>query len=350
MMTITTTFIRGEAAAASKKKGHLSWKSQDHSMRQATERKSDFRSQLREGQRSSRFTPLIKTPKEILATEAGKFKPPPPMVTPVEKRSSNKFFDFYNDKGYSIDECMQLKNEITFPPLADSDGTKGPLVIEAEIDGHMIHRIYIDGGSSTEILYEHCFNKLRLEIRSQMVQAFGDNWRRESLYISMDGFHDRQFNIIGRPGIREIEAVPSIAYEMLKFHIDGRIVTIRSTILIPAECATVITLPKDIPKEAGTIMVKRHDDSWRMCVDFTDLNKACPQDCYPLPEIDWKIKSLCGYPFKCFLDPYKGYHQIEMAESDEEKMAFHTSQGVYCYTKMPFGLKNAGATYQGLVD
>ncbi|GJV37252.1 reverse transcriptase domain-containing protein [Tanacetum coccineum] len=97
-------------------------------------------------------------------------------------------------------------------------------------------------------------------------------------------------------------------------------------------------------------MVKKHEGSWRMCVDFTDLNKVCPQDCYPLPEIDWKVESLCGYPFKCFLDAYKGYHQIQMAETDEEKTAFHTSQMVYCYTKMPFGLKNAGAMYQRLVD
>ncbi|GKE46539.1 reverse transcriptase domain-containing protein [Tanacetum coccineum] len=163
------------------------------------------------------------------------------------------------------------------------------------------------------------------------------------------------------------------------------IVTIRSTILIPAECATVIISLKEIPKEkkkgqapecakaiqaevqklveagimrevyyhdwlSNLVMVKKHDGSWRMCIDFTDLNKTCPQDCYPLLEIDWKIESLCGYPFKCFLDAYKGYNQIHMAESDEEKTAFHTSQGVYCYTKMPFGLKNAGATYQRLVD
>ncbi|GKB35051.1 reverse transcriptase domain-containing protein [Tanacetum coccineum] len=92
---------------------------------------------------------------------------------------------------------------------------------------------------------------------------------------------------------------------------------------------------------SNPVMVKKHDRCWRMCVDFTDLNKACPQDCYSLPEIDWKVESLCGY---------KGYHQIQMAESDEEKTAFHTSQWVYCYTKMPFGLKNAGATYQRLVD
>ncbi|GKD14986.1 reverse transcriptase domain-containing protein, partial [Tanacetum coccineum] len=97
-------------------------------------------------------------------------------------------------------------------------------------------------------------------------------------------------------------------------------------------------------------MVKKNDNSWRMCVDFKDLNKACPKDGYPLSEIDWKVESLCGFPFKCFLDAYKGYHQIQMAEEDEEKTEFITNQGIFCYTKMPFGLRNAGATYQRLVD
>nr|GEX99539.1 reverse transcriptase domain-containing protein [Tanacetum cinerariifolium] len=96
---------------------------------------------------------------------------------------------------------------------------------------------------------------------------------------------------------------------------------------------------------SNPVMVKKHDGSWRMCVDFTDINRACPQDCYPLPEIDWKVESLCGYPFKFFLDAYKGYHQIQLAEADEQKTAFHTGHGVYYYTKIPFGLKNAGATY-----
>ncbi|GJW31538.1 reverse transcriptase domain-containing protein [Tanacetum coccineum] len=101
---------------------------------------------------------------------------------------------------------------------------------------------------------------------------------------------------------------------------------------------------------SNPVMVKKSDNSWRMCVDFKDLNKACPKDGYPLPEIDWKVESLCGFPFKCFLDAYKGYHQIQMAEEDEEKTAFITNQGIFCYTKMPFGLRNAGATYQRLVD
>ncbi|GJU98425.1 reverse transcriptase domain-containing protein [Tanacetum coccineum] len=63
---------------------------------------------------------------------------------------------------------------------------------------------------------------------------------------------------------------------------------------------------------ANLVMVKKNDNSWRMWVDFKDLTKACPKDGYPLPEIDWKVESLCGYPFKCNLDAYKGYHQIKM--------------------------------------
>ncbi|GJZ39724.1 reverse transcriptase domain-containing protein [Tanacetum coccineum] len=101
---------------------------------------------------------------------------------------------------------------------------------------------------------------------------------------------------------------------------------------------------------SNLVMVKKHDNSWRMCVDFKDLNKACPKDGYLLLKIDWKVESLCGYPFKSFLDAYKGYHQIKIAKEDEEKTTFITSKGIFCYSKMPFGLKNAGATYQRLVD
>lgn len=101
---------------------------------------------------------------------------------------------------------------------------------------------------------------------------------------------------------------------------------------------------------ANPFMVKKSDGGWRMYVDFTNINKACPKDCYPLPEIDWKVESLSGFQLKCFLDAYKGYHQIQMAEGDEEKTTFFTVKVVFCCRKMPFGLKNAGATYQRLAD
>ncbi|KAK1424789.1 hypothetical protein QVD17_20127 [Tagetes erecta] len=101
---------------------------------------------------------------------------------------------------------------------------------------------------------------------------------------------------------------------------------------------------------ANPVLVKKPNGSWRMCIDFKDLNKASPKDCYPLPEIDRKVDSLASFPYRCFLDAYKGYHQIQMRKEDEEKTTFYTDKGIFCYTKMPFGLKNAGATYQRLID
>nr|GEY89152.1 reverse transcriptase domain-containing protein [Tanacetum cinerariifolium] len=242
--------------------------------------------------------------------------------------------------------------------------------------------------------------------------------------------------IIGRPGLKAIQAVPSTVHVMLKFPVEGGIATIRSTILIPAECASVTTsavIPREEKSRPANFTVALHPDfpdqevvirgslsdkgrtalcfvlkknldifAWQPS-DMTGVTRSLAEhrlniregyspvrqkkrgqaperakaiqeevqklvdagimrevyyhnwlsnpvmDCYPLPEIDWKVESLCGYPFKCFLDAYKGYHQIQLAEADEEKKAFHTRQGVYCYTKMPFGLKNAGATYQRLM-
>ncbi|GKB79988.1 reverse transcriptase domain-containing protein [Tanacetum coccineum] len=87
-----------------------------------------------------------------------------------------------------------------------------------------------------------------------------------------------------------------------------------------------------------------------MCIDLKNVNSARPKDYYPLPDIDGKIESVLGFQYKCFLDAYKGYHQAQMAQDDEEKTAFYTDRGTYCYTKMPFRLKNVGATYQRLVD
>ncbi|XP_071925708.1 uncharacterized protein [Coffea arabica] len=101
---------------------------------------------------------------------------------------------------------------------------------------------------------------------------------------------------------------------------------------------------------ANPVLVKKEDQTWRMCVDFTDLNKAYPKDCFPLPRIDRLVDSTVGFDVLCFLDAFKGYHQIEMDEEDRDKTSFITEEGTYCYRTMPFGLKNAGATYQRLVN
>ena len=87
-----------------------------------------------------------------------------------------------------------------------------------------------------------------------------------------------------------------------------------------------------------------------MCVDFTDLNKACPKDSYPLPSIDALVDSALGCKLLSFLDAFSEYNQIKMHRMDEEKTAFMTERSCYCYKVMPFELKNAGATYQRVMD
>ncbi|GJU44537.1 reverse transcriptase domain-containing protein [Tanacetum coccineum] len=366
-----------------------------------------------------------------------------------------------------VTQSFSLETIISFPSSGEDDGTEGPMIIEAEIGGHVApgknkkpydpsyHVSTSLIGFSGETIWP--IGQISLLVR------IGDEDHSTSAWMNFMVIRSpSQHNgIIGRTGIRKICAVPSTAHGMLKFPVKGGTVTIRSSKVIPKECAMISNpstqhpvtsqvleekikvaihpeypeqtiaigstltekgrkelcallrqnldifawrpadmtgvprhmaehrlnvregcppvrqkkrgqapernkaIQKEVEKlvDAGImkevhyhswlsnpVMVKKHDGSWRMCVDFKDLNKACPQDGYPLPEIDWKVESLCGYPFKCFLDAYKGYHQIKMAEEDEEKTAFITSQGIFCYTKMPFGLKNAGATYQRLVD
>jgi len=85
-------------------------------------------------------------------------------------------------------------------------------------------------------------------------------------------------------------------------------------------------------------------------VDFTDLNKACPKDSYPVPSIDAFVDSASGCKMLSFLDTFSGYNQIKMHPREECKTTFMSETSCYCYTVMSFGLKNAGATYQRLMD
>nr|KYP73952.1 Transposon Ty3-I Gag-Pol polyprotein [Cajanus cajan] len=101
---------------------------------------------------------------------------------------------------------------------------------------------------------------------------------------------------------------------------------------------------------ANVVMVKKTSGKWRMCTDYTNLNKACPKDAYPLPNIDRLVDGASGHNMLTFLDAYSGYNQIQMHPQDEEKTAFITDSANYCYRVMPFGLKNAGATYQRLMN
>lgn len=87
-----------------------------------------------------------------------------------------------------------------------------------------------------------------------------------------------------------------------------------------------------------------------MCVDFTNLNKACPKDSFLLLRIDALVDSMAGHQTLSFMDVFSGYNEIKMYESDQERMTFINDWGLYCYRVMLFGLKNAGTTYQRLVN
>ncbi|XP_061362992.1 uncharacterized protein LOC133306646, partial [Gastrolobium bilobum] len=100
----------------------------------------------------------------------------------------------------------------------------------------------------------------------------------------------------------------------------------------------------------NVVMVKKPNGKWRICTDYTDLNKVCPKDAYPMPNIDQLVDNSAGFRLLSFIDAYSGYNQIPMYPADQEKTTFIAEKANYCYNVMPFGLKNSGATYQRMMN
>uniref|UniRef100_A0A2N9G5Q6 Integrase catalytic domain-containing protein n=1 Tax=Fagus sylvatica TaxID=28930 RepID=A0A2N9G5Q6_FAGSY len=180
---------------------------------------------------------------------------------------------------------------------------------------------------------------------------------RQGLVTLLMGFRDVfAWSVYEAPGVS-----PDLACHSLNISGDAKPVSQKRRKLAP-ERAEIVAKEVERLLEANairsvqyptwlsnTVVVKKKNGKWRVCVDFTDLNRACPKDPFPLPRIDQLVDSASGHERMSFLDAFQGYHQIPMAHSDQEKTAFITPKGVYCYRVMPFGLKNAGATYQRMV-
>ncbi|GJY29077.1 reverse transcriptase domain-containing protein [Tanacetum coccineum] len=285
MMRVATSFLRGEVAASNheRKKTFPPWKQHEGSQKQ------NFK-------------------------KGGKFKAPPPMTTPVEKQNHAKFYEFHGKnnekeqpkvvkKGETsgkekalailmvqprervarqrITQSFSLNPEILFPPLGEDEGTEGPMIIEAEIGGHCVHRMYVDGGSALEILYEHCFSRLRPKIKKQLIPAttpligfsgeiiwpigqiqllvkIGDEEHSASAWMNfMVVRSSSPYNgIIGRPGVRKLQAVPSTAHGMLKIPVEGGVITLKSSKLVPLECA-VVSGPEETSSATKPIIEER---------------------------------------------------------------------------------------------
>jgi hypothetical protein len=112
--------------------------------------------------------------------------------------------------------------------------------------------------------------------------------------------------------------------------------------LLSAGVIRAVTYPEWL---ANTVMVKKANGKWRMCIDFIDLNKAWPKDEFPLPRIDFLVDSAATSELMSLLDCYSGYHQIWMKKEDEPKTSFITPNGTYYYLRMTEGLKNAGRSF-----
>ncbi|GKB28578.1 hypothetical protein Tco_0867979 [Tanacetum coccineum] len=257
----------------------------------------------------------------------GKFKAPPPVTTPVEKQNHAKFCEFHGEVGHNTDECMHLRKQIEemikagklshlikelkqnngkekpkvtkkgetsgkdkalailmksfFRTLGEDEGTEGPMIIEVELGGHYIHRMYVDGGSASEILYEHCFSRLHPEIKNQLMPATTPLIRLGGEVIWPIGqiqllvkIRDEEHSasawmnfvvvrspspyngIIRRPGVRKLQAVPSTAHGMLEIPVERGVITLKSSKLIPLEC-TMVSEPERTPSATKPIIEER---------------------------------------------------------------------------------------------
>ncbi|GJR93006.1 hypothetical protein Tco_0265180 [Tanacetum coccineum] len=316
---------------------------------------------------------LQKLPNKFFALEKGKFKAPPPMTTPVEKRNHVKFCEFHGEVGHNTDECMHLKKQIEemlkagklphiikelkqnsgkeqpksgqakdhtklssnpkilFPPPGEDEGTEGPMIIEAEIGGHCIHRMYVDGGSASEILYEHCFIRLRPEIKNQLALAttaligfsgeiiwpigqiqllvrIGDEELSTSALMNFVVVKSLSLynGIIGRPGVRKLQAIPLTAHGMLKILVEGGVITLKSSSMVPLECEMVSGLEgnppatKQVVEERVKVAINLEYPEQTVMISSTLIeegrNKLCGLIQHNLDIFDWKPADMTDAP------------------------------------------------------
>nr|GEV39821.1 reverse transcriptase domain-containing protein [Tanacetum cinerariifolium] len=365
--------------------------------------------------RQDHFTPLTKTPKEILAMETIKFKAQPPMTGLAENRNKNKFFEFYGDKGHNRNECIHLKKQIE---EAVKSGQLSHLVKEIKQGGKRGEQAKTD----SETKYAGRWGKISL------IVTLGDEENSTSVLMNFIVVRSPSpYNgIIGRPGLRKIQAVPFTAHGMLKFPVEGEIVTIRSNTSrvqnggrntkCPStkrtsgrrgnqssnpprvsganpgkydRCSkihsrTSLEHPRRMPthkaKKKGASTGHEQSNS----VGSYQVSGSRNHEVSTLPrlalkpshgkETRWQLEDVCGlYRFKQvmpkrLLSPFENrlesqislrisfqvFHRciqgIPPNTNSEGRQGKKVNQGVFCYINMSFGLKNARATYQRLVD
>nr|GEV92986.1 hypothetical protein [Tanacetum cinerariifolium] len=346
--------------------------------------------------RKDTFTPLVKTPKVVLAMESVSFPKLPPLIRTPKKQNLNKLCDYHGDRGHNTNDCYQLKkkieevvasgklahlmkdilqnnqwsgnqgrngvkiinmiregenckrpfeegrsgltDEITFLAIPHNELTDEPIILEGIIESQNSE----DAELQWEALWE-CRQLERMQGSWKEVQ-----WRQHEEQMSIikeqDHVDSRVQTVIDKSSAGKHRVVHKIRpmtpdrrlvlkEKVFRWLKEGMIRKVRHPIWV-----------------ASTIPVKLANRAWKVQVDYSSLNKACAKDMYPFPEEGGGLASIMGYPYKCFLRLSKEYSKIRMTEDDKEKTEFHTEEGVYCFTHMTKELKNSVARLQRMME
>nr|GEZ99487.1 hypothetical protein [Tanacetum cinerariifolium] len=270
--------------------------------------------------KQDRFSLLTKTLKEIFALDKGKFKAPPPMTTSVEKRNHAKFCEFHGEVGHNTDECMHIRKQIEEMLKArklsylikeikqnnrkeqpkEDERTEGPMIIEAEIRGHCVHRMYVDNGLASKIMYEHCFSRLRLEIKMQLIPAT----------TPLIGFSGEIIWPIGQiqllVKIRDEEHSALDWINFMCIPVEGGVITLKSSKLFPLECAMVsgpVETPlatKPIAEERVKVAINLEYPEQTVMIGCTLTEEGCNKLCGLLQRnlyiFAWKPANMTDVP------------------------------------------------------
>ncbi|GJX99268.1 reverse transcriptase domain-containing protein [Tanacetum coccineum] len=257
-----------------------------------------------------------------------------------------------------------MNTPISFPPIMTDDASDEPLIIEAEVEGYLVQAVLSGtNGSSVEVMFEHCFENLPEKVKAGLRETrtdlvgfagevskplgkidlevcFGNEGlsRRTSMKFIVIRAPSPYNVILGRPGLKILHAIPSTIHSMIKFPTPKGIATLIARTITIAECR----------KREEKQMIREEAPQEEGGVDVTEQIIVNPSFPDQMVTIGGRLSKGCVQVL--LRSPTKGNNKSKLAKEDEEKTAFYTEQGTYCYTKMPFGLKNAGATYQRLVD
>ncbi|GKV37206.1 hypothetical protein SLEP1_g45263 [Rubroshorea leprosula] len=259
------------------------------------------------------------------------------------------------------------------------------------------HQVFIDTGSSPDILYWSCFQKMQLN-PSSLQKYEGPIYGFDNQPIPVEGVitlpicvgleprfkmasvsflvikMESAFNaILGRATLCELKVVISQPHLGMKFPTLQRVGALKGNQKMARACyqdtfkkVELAVAPAGFenhkPTQLGFIrrveysewvsnpvLVKKPSGKWRMCIDFTNLNEACPKDPHPLPNVEKLVERAVGHERMSFLDASLGYHQVQLLLDDQEKTTFYAGDAIYYYVVMPFDLKNVGVIYQKLV-